>query len=94
MSPVVRLLIASGIVSVAIIAIVMIWLVPSGERQVGTTILPSVGQGIGVSPELRYDDRWQALIIPRNADGVVCVSIVDRTTGEVKSFQCFPSCRQ
>lgn len=93
MNPVVRLLIAVGIVFVAILMIAMIW--SSGEdKQVGSAIVPSAGQRIAVSPELKYDDRYQVLAIPRGADDVMCVVVVDRTTGETKSFQCMASCRQ
>jgi len=34
------------------------------------------------------------LSIPRGVDDVMCVVVVDRTTGETKSFQCMASCRQ
>jgi len=93
MHPVVRLLIAVGIVFVAVLSITMIWSM-GHDKQIGSTIVPSSGQRIVVSPELKYDDRYQVLSVPRVVDGVMCVVIVDRISGETKSFQCVPSCRQ
>jgi len=93
MSPVGRLIISVAVIFVVILAIAMIW--SSGEdKQVGSAIVPSAGQRIAISPELKYDDRYQVLSIPRGVDDVMCVVVVDRTTGETKSFQCMASCRQ
>lgn len=82
------------IVILAIFSIIFIYSIPNNNKQVGTAIVPSPGQSLEVSPELKYDERWQVLVVPRVPDGVMCVSVVDRISGEVKSFQCFASCRQ
>jgi hypothetical protein len=93
MEPVVRLLIAVGVICCAVFAIAAMWS-SNDDRQVGNAIIPSTGQRIVVSPELKYDDRFQVLSVPRGVDGVICVVVVDRISGETKNVSCFPSCRQ